>query len=73
MAAATRITVVRAFLLRGARQEPGAEVEVEPALARELVALGKAAVVAGSAPAAPGPLTTDTAPALAGGRRRSKE
>lgn len=42
-AASARVLVVRAFCVRGERQEPGAIIEVSALLARELVSVGKAA------------------------------
>lgn len=62
------VKVLRPFLLAGARQETGDLVEIPPGLAAELVAAAKAARVSAFAPA--GPLTTESAEALVGGRRR---
>lgn len=63
-----KIRVARAFLLRGERQEPGSTVEVDDALARELVMLNKAEALAPMPPAS-GPMTTQTAPGIVAGRK----
>lgn len=70
------IIVVRAFLLGGARQEPGSRISVDNYLARELIALGKATPAAETPPEA-GPLTTTSAQAVvsattSGGRTRKE-
>jgi hypothetical protein len=59
----TYVIVKRAFLVRGERVEPGETVAVDPAVAVELVTVGKAEM-AGEMPAVSGPMTTDSAPAL---------
>ena len=41
-AAEVEVQVVRAFCIRGERQEPGSVIRVAPTLARELVYIGKA-------------------------------
>ena len=63
-----KIKVVRAFLHRGERQDPGKTIEVTDMLGRELVNLGKAERAADdkSAPA-PKTMTTKSVPALTGG------
>lgn len=62
------VIVKRAFLVRGERVEPGQTVAVEADIATELVTGGKAEM-AGAMPAVSGPLTTDSAPGLAKGKR----
>jgi hypothetical protein len=66
------IRVKRAFLHRGARVEPGEVVRVDDLAASELVWLGRAVLV-GDEPASPGPLTTESAPALTKGKRTKAE
>lgn len=61
------VVVVRAFLLGGVRQEPGSRVEVDKPLARELIALGKAAPAHDGA-AERGPITSEHAAALVPGK-----
>jgi hypothetical protein len=61
-----KVKVIRCFLIRGEAQAPGTVVEVGDGLAAELVQNGKAEL-AGDKPAAKrGPMTTTSAPALAG-------
>jgi hypothetical protein len=62
------IRVKRAFLVRGARVEPGEVVRVDPAAASELVTQDRAELV-GDVPAVSGPLTTESAPSLAKAKR----
>jgi hypothetical protein len=62
------VRVVRAFLSKGTRMEPGQVVAVDPATAVELVQNGKAEM-AGTAPAVSGPMTTESAPVLTKGKR----
>jgi hypothetical protein len=66
------IRVKRAFLHKGARVEPGEVVTVDAMSASELVWQGRAELV-GAEPASPGPLTTDSAPALTKGKRTKAE
>lgn len=61
-----RITVLRAFLRGGARQEPGTELDVPDVQARELIHMGKAAATVAKTEAA-GVMTTQTAGALVSG------
>lgn len=63
-----KITVARAFLIKGVRQEPGTSLELADPFARELVSLGKA-VPAAPTPAPAGPMTTQTTPAAVPGKR----
>jgi len=66
-----KITITRAFLLKsGARQEPGSVIDVADVLARELIASGKAEKAADAPTPAPGPLTTETAPAFVKGKAK---
>ena len=64
----TDILVKRAFLVKGARVEPGTVVAVDHGLAVELVQNGKAEM-AGDVPAVSGPMTTESAPVLTKGKR----
>lgn len=64
------IIVVRAFLLGGARQEPGSRIDVDKYIGRELIALGKAAPASGTPPE-PGPLSTVSARAMVSGAATS--
>ena len=64
-----KLTVTRAFLLAGQRQEVGAPLDIEDrAFAAMLVQTGKAAPAEEVAPPA-GPMTTDTAAGLTRGRK----
>lgn len=66
-----KITITRAFLLKsGTRQDPGSVIDVADGLARELIASGKAERSADAPPPAPGPLTTETAPAFVKGKAK---
>ncbi len=49
-AAPIRVLVVRAFCIRGERQEPGSIVEAPAVIGRELIALGKASLAPEPAP-----------------------
>lgn len=62
------VLVKRAFLVRGARVDPGQVVAVDPTSASELVYQGRAEMV-GAVPAVSGPLTTESAPVLTKGKR----
>lgn len=62
------VIVKRAFLVKGARAEPGTKVVIDPFIASELVTQGKAEM-AGDQPAVSGPMTTDSAPAVVKGKR----
>ena len=64
----TEVRVMRAFLLKGARVEPGAVVAVDHGLAAELVQNGKAEMV-GETPVVSGPMTSESAPGLTKGKR----
>lgn len=66
-----KVTVTRAFLLDGLRQEPGTSIELADGLARELIQIGKACTAEPVAPPA-GPMTTATVPAAVAGRRPSR-
>lgn len=63
-----KVKVLRAFCIRGERQEPGKEIDVADAFGRELVFAGRAAPAnaQAAAKAKPGPMTTKTAAALTG-------
>jgi hypothetical protein len=64
------VRVVRAFCIRGERQEPGKELEVPDQVGLEAVFLGKAERV-NPAPSAPrGPMTTESVPDLVQGKAR---
>jgi len=64
-----KVTVLRAFLIRGERQEIGSVIDVADDFGREMVMLQKASPV--SAQAAPaGPMTTETATGIVSGRKR---
>ena len=67
-----RVKVLRPFCLKGERQEPGTELEFADAFARELIFLGKAERVEAAPIAPPKPLTTESAPALVGGKSAPK-
>ena len=62
------VRVKRAFLVQGARVEPGAVIVVDHGIAVELVQNGKAEM-AGDVPAVSGPMTTESAPVLTKGKR----
>jgi len=62
------VIVKRAFLVKGARVEPGSKVSVAADIAPELVTSGKAEM-AGEVPAVSGPMTTESAPAVVKGKR----
>ena len=64
----TDILVKRAFLVKGARVEPGAVVAVDHGLAVELVQNGKAEMV-GAEPTVSGPMTSESASSLTKGKR----
>ena len=67
-----KISVLRAFLLKGERQEIGTVVEVAASLAAELIH-NRRAERAGDAPAAPpGPMTTASVPELVTGAAVAK-
>ena len=68
----TEVRVKRAFLLKGARVEPGTVVAVDHGLAVELVQNGKAEIV-GAEPAVSGPMTSESAPGLTKGKRAKAE
>ena len=68
----TDILVKRAFLVKGARVEPGTVVAVDHGLAVELVQNGKAEM-AGTEPAVSGPMTSESAPSLTKGKRAKAE
>lgn len=61
-----RIIVQRAFLIGGARQEPGSELDVADILARGLIHNGQATAATAAAPA--GTMTTSNSPALVPGK-----
>lgn len=67
------VKVTRAFLIGGERQEVGSVVEVSDAFAAELVQVGKAEPVGTKPVGKRGPMTTDSAPALAGKVVNDKE
>jgi hypothetical protein len=60
-----QVKVTRAFLHKGERQEPGTVLDLPDPIGREIVAMGKAELVAGAPVARSGPMTIETAPALA--------
>lgn len=62
-----RIVVQRAFLIAGERQEPGSEIEVDPAFARALIHNGQAVAAQALPPA--GAMTTETAAAIVPGKK----
>ena len=66
------VLVKRAFLVRGARVDPGQVVAVDPASASELIYQGRAEAV-GAVPVVSGPLTIESAPALTKGKRKKVE
>ena len=66
-----RITVTRAFLIGGERQEVGSTVEVSDTFARELVQTGRATIQQAGA-VARGPMTTHSSPAIVPGSPKSK-
>jgi hypothetical protein len=68
----TDVRVTRAFLVKGARVEPGTVVAVDHGIAVELVQNGKAEMV-GEAPIVSGPLTSESAPSLTKGKRAKAE
>ena len=65
------VCVLRAFLLGGARQEPGSALTLPDALAQELVSTGKAAL-AQPAPAPAGPMTAEGTAELVPGKAAKK-
>ena len=66
-----KLKVVRAFLIRGERQEPGAVVDVTREFGRELIFTQRAVAIEEIAPAK-GPMTTDTADGLVSGVPKRK-
>ena len=68
----TDILVKRAFLVKGARVEPGTVVAVDHGLAVELVQNGKAEMV-GAEPTVSGPMTSESAPSLTKAKRAKAE
>ena len=66
------VKVIRGFMLGMEQQKPGKVVEVSDALAAALVQSG-AVEYAGDKPVKRGPMTTDSAPALAGKVANEKE
>lgn len=62
-----KVKVIRAFLVKGERQEPGKVVEVSDALAAELIQQGRAEPAGEKSPAKRGPMSTASAPTLVGG------
>lgn len=67
-----RVRVLRAFCIRGERQEPGVELDVVDIIAAELIAIGKAERVAGAPAPASGPMTTESAEPLVAGKQARK-
>lgn len=65
-----RVKVVTSFFVNGKAQDPGSELDVSDHTGFDLLARGKVTRVAGeeSPAAAPGPMTTDSAPELVRGR-----
>jgi hypothetical protein len=61
-----RVKVLRAFLIREEVQPLGSEIDVTDAFGRELIASNKALRVAGQPVEQSGPMTLQTAGALAG-------
>jgi hypothetical protein len=64
----TSIRVLRAVRVGGAVQEPGAIVEVDERVAREIIATGKAERAGEAPPVLSAPMTTDSAPGLVPGK-----
>lgn len=65
------VTVLRAFIFNGERQEPGGLVEMDDAFGREMLAVGKVERVGAEEPPS-GPMTTDTVASLVSGRKRGR-
>lgn len=65
-----KVRVIRAFCVRGERQEPDTEIEVSELLARELLQMGRVERADGGAKPVPpsGPMTTETAAAVVSGK-----
>jgi hypothetical protein len=64
-----RVTVLKAFLVRGERQEVGDEIDLDAPFAREMTSLQRVKPV--SPIAAPvGPMTTESADGIVAGRKR---
>ena len=59
-----KVRTLKAMCFGGVRQESDTEMDVSDNLARELILQGRAAAV-GAVVAPTGPMTTETAPALA--------
>lgn len=69
-----KIKVLRAFYWEGQVKPVGSVFEVSERQAAELASMGKAERAADEpAPAPPGPLTTDSAADLLGGKRGKKD
>lgn len=62
--------MLRAFCIAGARQEPGAVVELDDYAARETIALGKAELAGAETLASSAPMTTDSVPQIVQGKAR---
>ena len=62
-----KIKVLRAFLIKGERQEVGSEIETGDGFALELIHVGRAERVDKKSPARKGPMTTASSPALVAG------
>ena len=67
-----RVTVIRAFLIRGERVEPGSELELDDRFALELLHTGRVAAVS-AVPMVRGPITTETSPGLVFGAVSTKK
>lgn len=66
------VRVLRAFCIRGERQEPESEIDIDDFLAVELIAIGKAERVTGQPVPVSGPMTTDNATQLVQGKASRK-
>lgn len=68
-----KVKVIRAFLLKGERQEVGSVVEVKDSLAAELIHNLRAERVGDTPAAPPGPMTTQSAHQLIDGAKPSRK
>ncbi|MBK9362997.1 MAG: hypothetical protein IPM99_18785 [Rubrivivax sp.] len=64
-----KVTVLRAFLLKGERVEPGKVLDLADPLAKELMGMGKVEAAASAKPKPAGPMTTKTAGAIVDGAK----
>jgi hypothetical protein len=68
-----KIIITRAVMVAGKAREVGSSIELPDQACLELIAMNKATRAPGEPPAAaPGPLTTETAPGLVKGKAKKE-